>query len=204
MTRINLRPKYNQQESLGKLLGYDHENYKFPKAACGHLAVEATLVADHLLSIKTGNESHSPEAKSKLAGRDRPVDSDICGAMLLGHMVDSLEAKGFTPEVISNASSTDIIKTIDRGCPALLFIPSGLGHWVTIWGYDNHDYRVLDNKEYEERRPDGLVSIGRPNLEYLWRKQNLFYKTLGRLGGWFEVPPCTMVVPWLDDEDGQA
>lgn len=147
---------------------YDQESYKISKVPCGFLAVELALVASGARA-RLGNK--------KLAGL-----SNILGVMLPKHIVWSLRRMGLRSKCYTDTDDLDRVKmTIDAGKPAILLFWCGVGHWVTVWGYDDHNFYLFDNRARLQRDENGLVTMSHEEVLRLWG----------------EIPPHLKVIQWL-------
>lgn len=118
--------------------------------------------------------------------------------MLPWHMLRSLEAEGLQPLKIEDGHLASITQALALGRPVIAFLGCGVGHWVTIWGYDEENFYMFDNRLGVTRDEHGLTTMSQSDFMTLWEKIPLVLRPLTWLStsATLRVAPRTMIIPW--------
>lgn len=168
---------------------FNIDDYKVAKVRCGFLAVELALIASYL----------SAGIKAQLSKRKILVAYHILTAMMPWHMMRSLEDKRLIPVLTVYGEPPDICAAIDHGSPVIIFLGVAVGHWVTMWGYDEESYYYYDNRVSVERdAATGLSSMSHEEFKKLWYHipvvlRPFQWKWVTKLFPSFRLKPGTMI-----------
>ena len=140
---------------------------------CGSLAVLLCML--HKLKVGSLPE-HPPRMESK-----------ILGGMLPHDVVMNLKQVSPCEAVLSVKTRQERLSflrnKIDNKTPCALFVGTGAGHWITVWGYDGGGFYVYDPGKNAARKEDTLLTYYPDStLHAMWGKPIPFLAPLLKLG----------------------
>lgn len=176
-----------QRKILPLPRGLDIRKYLVSKVRCGFFVLELIIAYKNNL---------------RLSGKKQEASHHIIGqGMLPWHMIQSLKTKGLNPKYLDleNSNIKKIIETLDQNIPVVAFIGTAVGHWVAIWGYDDNNLYLFDNRYKLERDENNLFIISHEEFCEIWNKIPPLLKPFLWLGKCFtelKIKPRTMIIPW--------